>query len=104
MTRPRHRIQVLRQSDLAADARHDPQMIHSLDAHTQHDAPFRSVRPMLPEKPKTLFYLLRNVKHVVVWRAGSGTLLVSSRRGRRGECVASGRLEPTLGLQARRNV
>jgi aminopeptidase len=29
---------------------------------------------------------------------GSGTLPASSRRGRRGECVASGRLEPTLGL------
>ena len=41
---------------------------------------------------------VRNVKPVVVWGVGSGTLPVSSRRGRRGECVASGRLDPTLGL------
>jgi hypothetical protein len=41
---------------------------------------------------------LRNVKHVVVWGGWSGTLRVSSRRGRRRERVASGRLEPTVGL------
>src|SRR5262249_31197787 len=40
--RPGQRIQVLRQPDLAADSRHDAQMIQSLDAHTPHDAPSRS--------------------------------------------------------------
>ncbi len=39
LARFRQRIQILCQPDLAADARHDAQMIQSLDAHVSHDAP-----------------------------------------------------------------
>jgi hypothetical protein len=61
LTRSRQRIQVLRQPDLAADARHNAQMVQSLDTHAPHDAPFRSLGLMLPEMPKRPHLPLRNV-------------------------------------------
>jgi hypothetical protein len=57
-----HRIQVVCQPDLAADARDDPQMIQPFDAHARHDAP-----PLLPlglmllEMAKSHHHVLRNV-------------------------------------------
>jgi hypothetical protein len=53
LVRSGHCIQVVCQADLAADARYDPQMIQSFDAHTLHDAlPFLPVGLMLPEIAK----------------------------------------------------
>jgi hypothetical protein len=58
-------VQVFAQSDLAADPRHNPQLIQPLDAHASHDAPFHSQGLMLTDIPKTCPSLLRNVGHSI---------------------------------------